>query len=737
MTGLSLDIIRQLPKADLLCHLAGSVRPQTVLELAKEQGVPLPTENLEDLTRLLAVPPDCPNLTAYLQSFDPVLSVLQYAYAITRCVYEVCEDASKDGIAYLEVRLAPSAHTKNGLSYSQILQAAVDGAVMAHQRLPIMARILCSGLRNMSPEVTRDVADVCWRFRHSSVAGFDLTGPEDGFPADVHAAAFETIRKKYMALTINAGQEIGPRSVELALFCNPHRIGHGTRIAEDEKILQLVVDRRIPIECCVTASHQMKTVAELKNHPIRQLFQKGVITVPCTCATTASRVTLSQEYELLHRDFGFGVAEILRMIDYGFRSAFVSEGMRRRMRIESFVKAIQILQAKSIDIQSIVDDSLYYRAINVSVPPVFQRETKNPPFTMALAQILPKVDLDCRLLGSIPIPVLYRFYLDLPEAQRAKLPQFNSQSELKQYIIDRTDADAEGKAKGLVTKLVQTEGNLRMGLRSILDEAIADNVKYIEITVCPLLYTRQGLTHSQVLDIVVDERNKFCAKYPIIVRFLISVNLAVYGPLPVQEMAELAISYREQGIVGFMTTSEELTDANVPYYQATFDYLKRNHFPVAIFAGENSPQSVSCAIVQGFARRVAGGFKIAHNESLLGEVASHNIAILCHSSRRMAKAASTFSKTPIRAFFDFGVTIAWCSINNTFRSTTRAQQLYEIATTSGFDALAMLRILENSFGSMFLPYGEVEQLRKQFDEEALQILKDSGFQRLMDYSYFT
>ena len=115
------DILKQLYKAELHCHLDGSMRVETVIELAKEQGVDLPSFKVEELRKVIAVGEDCKSLEEYLIAFDITLRVLQEVDAITRVMYEVCEDAKKDGVRYLEVRFSPILHMRKGLNLSQVM----------------------------------------------------------------------------------------------------------------------------------------------------------------------------------------------------------------------------------------------------------------------------------------------------------------------------------------------------------------------------------------------------------------------------------------------------------------------------------------------------------------------------------------------------------------------------------------------------------------------------------------
>ena len=728
---LTLDIIRQLPKAELHCHLDGFCRPETIMELASEQGIDLEVSGIDQLKSLMTAPMDCPDLVTYLKCFDITLKVMQEPYAITRIFYEACEDAVKDGIFYLELRFAPALHTQHGHSYSQILEAAIQGCMMAMERLDITARIICCAMRHHDPDVNSEIAEICWRYRHRYVVGFDLAGPEHGFPPQKHVNAFRTARQKSLSVTIHAGEAFGAKSVELALQCSAQRIGHGTRVVEDENVLNEVIDRRVTLECCVSSNVQTKAVEKLEDHPIKKLFDLGVRTVPCTDNPTVSGVTLSGEYFLLHTKFGFSVADIMKMIDFGFRGAFVSEGMKKRLRVEAIVRAMKVLQANNIDVSGM--EEKYYANLGVTVPPKFLPPVENPPLTLALLQQMPKCDLDCRLVGSVPMTLMFKYYTELSETQKKKFPVFKDVEELAKFCVND---EKHKEAKKLCQELLQTERNIRDATRAVIYEAYVDKVVYMELSLCPLVHTKKGLTPSQVVSAVLDEIQKFTAGKEMEVNVVLNANVQVLNPLDVQKVAELCVEYKGKGVVGFATTTMEIGVSNMRFYEPTFEYLRANFVPVTIFAGEENSESVPCALVRGYARRISGGFKIAQSESLLNDVTSHNTTILISLSRRMERSVTGWSKSPVRFFFDFGVRVAFCSLYHSFKNITRSQQLFELAEQSGFDALSVMTIIDNTFASMFVPYKKANNYQKMFWERSIAILKDNGFTRTMNYTYF-
>jgi adenosine deaminase len=735
MSSLTLEIIRELPKAELHCHLDGFVRPATVIALAREQGVALPTFDLDDLKKLIVCPMDCPDLVTYLQCFDIVLKVMQQPYAITRVLFEACEDAVRDGITYIELRFAPALHTKNNHSYSQILEAAIQGCLLAAQRLPITPRIICCAMRHMNPEVNAEIAEICWRYRHSYVVGFDLAGPESGFPPHKHVKAFRTVRRKSLSVTIHAGEAYGARSVKLALQCSAQRIGHGTRIFEDPRVLAEVVDRRIPLEICVSSNLQTKAIQKLEDHPVKRLFDLGARTVPCTDNPTVSGVTLSGEYLILHQQFGFGVPDLLKLIDFGFRSAFVDESMKTRLRIEAFLKAVKVLEKHGIDLRGQLNE-LYYGRLGLTVPPVFHPPVKIPPLPLPVLQLLPKADLDCRLLGSIPMPVMHKLYSELPEDERKALPALATFKDFATFLADGKSRLLRSDLKNFAISLLQTEENLRQAVRALLYEAFVDNVVYLELTVCPLYHTRKKLTMENVMDYLLDECEKFKVGHPLSVGIVINANVEKLNPLDVHQLASLAVAYHGRGVVGFATTTAEIGVAHMRFFEASFDYLSENFVPVTMFAGDTDPDSVPCALSRGQARRISGGFKITKSESLLSDVTSHNTAVLISQSPLENDTVHGWKRSVVRYFTDFGVKLAFCTIHHTFSGMSRSQQLFLIGEQAGFDALGLLQFIDRTFTAALLPYKDRVALQEAFWKKSQEILSDYGFPHTIDYTYF-
>lgn len=329
---LTLDVIRKIPKAELHCHLDGSVRPRTVLELAAEQKVKLPTTNLARLTRLLQAGKRTRNLADYLKIFDITLSVMQEKEALYRIAHELVEDCAAENVRHLEVRYSPILHRKRRLTFEDIVDPVIAGLRDAGARLDISTGVIICGIRSMSPQVSLSLAELAVAYKGRGVLAFDLAGQEKDYPAKAHREAFQLIAKHNINSTVHGGEAFGPASIAQALhYCGAHRIGHGTRLLEDPDLLRYVRDHRVPLEMCLSSNVQTRVARSLKVHPFGQYFRMGLRVTLNTDNRLMSATTSSQEIDLAARAFRLSPYEIKRIAINGFKSAFLPYPQKARM----------------------------------------------------------------------------------------------------------------------------------------------------------------------------------------------------------------------------------------------------------------------------------------------------------------------------------------------------------------------------------------------------------------------
>ena len=339
------ELLRRLPKAELHCHLDGSVRPRTLLELGEEQGVAMPARDEASLRTYMIVN-DAHNLEEYLARFEVTLAVMQRASALERISYELAEDAAAEGVRYIEVRYSPVLNARGGLSLGEAVEAPLRGLERAQRDHAIVARVIVCGIRTMAPDISLELAKLAVEYRGRGVVGFDLAGGEAGNSASRHLKAFEYARCNDMACTCHAGEGDGAQSVREALHvCGANRIGHATRLIEDESLTEYVNDRRIALEICLTSNVQTRATDSYETHPLREFYDRGLNVVLNTDNRLMSGTTLVDEYEHAATRLGFGFDELARIALNGFESAFIPFEQRHSL-IERAKAEIAALRAE-------------------------------------------------------------------------------------------------------------------------------------------------------------------------------------------------------------------------------------------------------------------------------------------------------------------------------------------------------------------------------------------------------
>ena len=343
------EFLRAIPKTDLHVHLDGSLRIETLIELAKDRHIPLPADEPDRLKQILNIGGIHENLESYLRVFDTTLKVLQDEDALTRTAYELAEDAALENCRYIEVRYSPVLHQREGLSLPVIVEAVAEGLRMAKKKYGIMSGQIICGMRHMHPQVSLRLAELAVAFKHKGVVGFDLAGGEINNPADHHAEAFKFIRKNNLNSTVHAGEAYGPRSIHQAIHdCNAHRIGHGTRLREDGDLLNYVNDHRIPLEACLKSNVQTGAVDAVENHPLKFYMDFGLRITLNTDNRLVTDTTITDEYKLACQIFHLTYDEIKRLVVDGFKSAFMPFRKKREVMQKILLEFDEVSKAHGL-----------------------------------------------------------------------------------------------------------------------------------------------------------------------------------------------------------------------------------------------------------------------------------------------------------------------------------------------------------------------------------------------------
>ncbi|MDJ0665089.1 MAG: adenosine deaminase [Acidimicrobiia bacterium] len=325
----------ELPKVELHNHLDGGLRVDTVIELANDIGyVGLPTGDPNEL-RGWFYRGGSGSLERYLEGFEHTIAVMQTRRAIERVAYEAGLDLYADGVVYAEIRFAPVLNTHRGLRREDAIEAALLGFARARSETGVIINLIVDAMRNM-PDSELD-AKAAVAFADAGVVGFDLAGPEAGYPAGEHRRACAHARDHGLNLTIHAGEADGPSSIAAALDeCGANRIGHGIRITGDidGETLGPIATRlhreQIPLEVCPTSNlHTLGIAADA--HPLGRLHRAGFNVTLNTDNRLMSAVTLTDEFELAVKHHQFTEADLHRVTRNAVAAAFTDDRTRRRL----------------------------------------------------------------------------------------------------------------------------------------------------------------------------------------------------------------------------------------------------------------------------------------------------------------------------------------------------------------------------------------------------------------------
>ena len=346
------DQIKRVPKALLHDHLDGGLRPETIIEIAQQIGYKkLPTDDPKKLADWFEESCNSHSLVRYLETFSHTIAVMQSKEAIIRVARECAIDLARDGVVYAEVRGAPELFTEQGLTLDQVVEATLEGykqgmAEAASEGNKIRVESLLCGMRqnNRSQEPAAAVV----KYRNKGVVGFDIAGPEDGFPPSNQLETFEYLRKENAHFTIHAGEAYGLPSIwEAIQICGAERLGHGVRIIDDidfsgdkpklGPLASYVRDRRIPLELCPTSNLQTGAAKTYSEHPIGMLAKLRFRVTLNTDNRLMSRTSMSNEMSECVKSFGWKFTDLQRVTVNALKSSFIPFEERLEI-IEKVVK---------------------------------------------------------------------------------------------------------------------------------------------------------------------------------------------------------------------------------------------------------------------------------------------------------------------------------------------------------------------------------------------------------------
>lgn len=328
-------IIKLLPKVLLHDHLDGGLRPETIIELAKDiRYKKLPTNDPGELAEWFHGGANKGNLIEFLRGFEHTTAVMQTKESLERVAYEMMEDMKNDGVCYVETRFAPVFHINKNIYPEDVVLAVIDGLERGKRDFGVGYGLILCAMRNMKDSL--EIAELAVNFKDSGVVGFDLAGEEGGYPPKKHIDAFQFIQRSNFNITIHAGEAFGKESIWQAIqWCGAHRIGHATHLKEDivfdkegnsvvfGDLAQYILDKRIPLEICLLSNLHTGAVDKLENHPFRILYDNKFRVTINTDDRLMSNTSMTREFLTAEQYFGITLDDIEKITINAMKSAFI------------------------------------------------------------------------------------------------------------------------------------------------------------------------------------------------------------------------------------------------------------------------------------------------------------------------------------------------------------------------------------------------------------------------------
>ncbi|QWA13667.1 adenosine deaminase [Sodalis ligni] len=321
-----------LPLTDIHRHLDGNIRPQTILELGRQFGLPLPADNLEELLAFVQVTRTEPDLVSFLQKLDWGVAVLGSLDACRRIAYENVADAAALGLDYTELRFSPYYMAmKHQLVLPGVVEAVIDGVRAGCDDFDVVVRLIGILSRTFGEDACTQELDAILSGGDGIVA-LDLAGDELGFPGSLFLNHFTRARDAGLHITVHAGEAAGPESIWQAINeLGAQRIGHGVKAIEDPRLMDFLALHRIGIESCLTSNVQTSTVLSLEQHPLKRFLDHGILATINSDDPAVQGIDLDYEYRVAAPRAGLNTQQIRTAQQNGLTIAFISEAEKQTL----------------------------------------------------------------------------------------------------------------------------------------------------------------------------------------------------------------------------------------------------------------------------------------------------------------------------------------------------------------------------------------------------------------------
>ncbi|MGA9397007.1 MAG: adenosine deaminase, partial [Anaerolineaceae bacterium] len=317
----------KLPLVDLHRHLEGSIRLNTVMELSKKHGLPLPEGGLAGLQTAVWMNEPTSDILKIMPKFDILRQVFVDYDVCRRVTYECIEDAVQEGLDYVELRFSPLFMAElHQLDAMSVTAAVCEAWQEADRQFPLRARLIAILSRTYGPEVCLQELKPALAYREKGIVGLDLAGDEARWPAHLFSDHFNQARAAGLKLTAHAGEFAGAESVrETIETLSPNRLGHAVHAVDDPAVMDLIAEKDITIESCPTSNYFTCSVPSYKKHPLPIFLINNLqVTLNADDPTLFGGIPVRHEYELAEREMGISTKHLGKMQMDGLKAAFLS-----------------------------------------------------------------------------------------------------------------------------------------------------------------------------------------------------------------------------------------------------------------------------------------------------------------------------------------------------------------------------------------------------------------------------
>ncbi|MCY7186847.1 adenosine deaminase [Streptococcus gallolyticus] len=322
--------LKDLAKAELHCHLDGSISLEVIRQLAEMANITVPVSDKE-LKQLVVAPENAESLMDYLKTFDFVRPLLQTKEALHLAAYDVARQAAQENVIYTEIRFAPELSMDECLSASETVEAVLAGLKQAEEEFGIVAKVLVCGMKQSPKEVARDIFEHVVELAEKGLVGFDFAGNELDFPPAQLADLIKETQALGLPMTFHAGECGCAHYIADSIALDIKRIGHSTAIYNQPELIQEFIEKGVTAELCLTSNLQTKAAKSLDEFPFLALKNAGAKITINTDNRTVSDTNLTKEYALFVKHFGVSVADFLAFNKNAIQASFTNEAQKAEL----------------------------------------------------------------------------------------------------------------------------------------------------------------------------------------------------------------------------------------------------------------------------------------------------------------------------------------------------------------------------------------------------------------------